>query len=87
MTAGERVQKARPTAAADAAGRRRGGGSFLSLQRLLACTIRETLELVRDPIRAGFAVVWPQFLIVALIGGLFLALALLRFRNISAASA
>ncbi len=30
---------------------------------------------------AGFTVVWPQYLAVALIGGLFLALALLRFRT------
>jgi ABC-2 type transport system permease protein len=30
---------------------------------------------------AGFAVVWPQFVIVALIGGLFLGLALSRFRK------
>jgi len=34
---------------------------------------------------AGFAVVWPQFAIVALIGGVFLSLALLRFREVSAA--
>jgi ABC-2 type transport system permease protein len=34
---------------------------------------------------AGFAVVWPQFAIVALIGGLFLALALVRFRKVTAA--
>jgi ABC-2 type transport system permease protein len=34
---------------------------------------------------AGFAVVWRQFVIVALIGGLFLGLALLRFRKVSAA--
>jgi ABC-2 type transport system permease protein len=33
---------------------------------------------------AGFDVVWPQFLAVALIGGLFLGLALLRFRRVSA---
>ena len=33
---------------------------------------------------AGFAVVWPQFLIVALIGGLFLGLALARFRKATA---
>jgi ABC-2 type transport system permease protein len=31
---------------------------------------------------AGLAVVWPQFVIVALIGGLFLGLALLRFRRV-----
>ena len=34
---------------------------------------------------AGFARVWPQFAIVALIGGVFLSLALLRFRKVSAA--
>jgi ABC-2 type transport system permease protein len=34
---------------------------------------------------AGFAVVSPQFVIVALIGGVFLGLALLRFRKVSAA--
>jgi ABC-2 type transport system permease protein len=33
---------------------------------------------------AGFAVVWPQFVIVGLIGGLFLGLALLRFRKVTA---
>ena len=32
---------------------------------------------------AGFPVVWPQFVIVALIGGLFLGLALLRFRRVA----
>lgn len=35
---------------------------------------------------AGLAVVWPQFVIVALIGGLFFGLALLRFRKITAAA-
>ena len=34
---------------------------------------------------AGFAVVWRQFVIVALIGGVFLGLALLRFRKVTAA--
>ncbi len=33
---------------------------------------------------AGLDVVWPQFLIVALIGGVFFALALLRFRKVAA---
>jgi ABC-2 type transport system permease protein len=33
---------------------------------------------------AGFDVVWPQFVAVALIGGLFLGLALLRFRRVTA---
>ena len=35
---------------------------------------------------AGLAVVWPQFVTVALIGGLFLGLALLRFRKATAAA-
>jgi len=30
-------------------------GRLFSLQRLVACTVRETLELMRDPIRMGFA--------------------------------
>ncbi|HML14250.1 MAG TPA: ABC transporter permease [Xanthobacteraceae bacterium] len=33
---------------------------------------------------AGIDVVWPQFLIVALVGGLFFGLALLRFRSVTA---
>lgn len=33
---------------------------------------------------AGFEVVWPEFLAVGLIGGLFLGLALLRFRSVTA---
>ena len=32
---------------------------------------------------AGFPMVWPQFVIVALVGGLFLGLALLRFRRVA----
>ena len=35
---------------------------------------------------AGLDVVWPQFLIVALIGGLFFGFALLRFRKVAAAA-
>ena len=35
---------------------------------------------------AGYDVVWPQFLAVALIGGLFLGLALLRFRRVTTQS-
>jgi ABC-2 type transport system permease protein len=35
---------------------------------------------------AGFAVVWPQFVTVALIGGLFLGLSLRRFRRVSSAT-
>jgi ABC-2 type transport system permease protein len=33
---------------------------------------------------AGIDVVWPQFLMVALIGGLFFSLAILRFRSVAA---
>jgi ABC-2 type transport system permease protein len=33
---------------------------------------------------AGLGVVWPQFLATAVIGGLFLSLALLRFRSVAA---
>jgi len=33
---------------------------------------------------AGIEVVWPQFLMVAMIGGLFFVLAVLRFRSVSA---
>jgi ribosome-dependent ATPase len=40
------------------------GGPFFSLRRLFACTIRETLELVRDPIRLGFALFGTTFLML-----------------------
>jgi ABC-2 type transport system permease protein len=33
---------------------------------------------------AGFGVVWPQFLAVIMIGGLFFGLTLLRFRSVAA---
>jgi ribosome-dependent ATPase len=39
-------------------------GSSFSLRRLLACTIREALELLRDPIRVGFAVFGTTFLML-----------------------
>jgi ABC-2 type transport system permease protein len=35
---------------------------------------------------AGLAVVWPQFLFVALVGGFFLFLALIRFRSVATQS-
>jgi len=37
--------------------------------------------LYRD---AGFDIVWPQFMVVILIGGLFFSLALWRFRSVAA---
>jgi ribosome-dependent ATPase len=36
----------------------------LSLRRVIACTLREALELVRDPIRLGFAVFGTTFLML-----------------------
>ena len=33
---------------------------------------------------AGISVVWPQFLTVALVGGLFFGLAIWRFRTVAA---
>ncbi|WP_414473899.1 ABC transporter permease [Microvirga sp. M2] len=36
---------------------------------------------------AGFDVVWPEFLIIAMIGGVFLVLGVLRFRTVTAAAA
>jgi ribosome-dependent ATPase len=37
---------------------------LFSLQRLFACTIRESLELLRDPIRLGFALLGTTFLML-----------------------
>ena len=53
----------RQSAASPGAGRPRTW-SALSWQRLFACTIRETLELLRDPIRIGFAVFGTTFLML-----------------------
>ena len=50
--------------AASGAERAAGGGRSFSLRRLVACTIRETLELLRDPIRLGFAVFGTTFLML-----------------------
>jgi ribosome-dependent ATPase len=43
---------------------RHGDGSSFSLRRLVACSIRETLELARDPIRLSFAVLGTAFLML-----------------------
>jgi ribosome-dependent ATPase len=45
---------------------RAGRASSFSLRRLVACTIREALELLRDPIRLGFAVFGTTFLMLVL---------------------
>jgi ribosome-dependent ATPase len=51
---------------AEASGSERASrsSSSLSLQRLAACTIRETLELLRDPIRLSFAILGTTFLML-----------------------
>ncbi len=51
---------------AAAGGRPTAAQPGLSLRRLTACTIRETLELLRDPIRLGFAVFGTTFLMLML---------------------
>jgi len=55
---------AQQTARAGEAKRAPSGASYFSLRRLVACTIRETLELVRDPIRLGFALLGTTFLML-----------------------
>jgi ribosome-dependent ATPase len=52
-----------PAAPARAPSPRRRRSPF-SLQRLLACTIREAIELVRDPIRLSFALFGTTFLML-----------------------
>ena len=44
--------------------RRRDIGNAFSLRRLFAYTVRETLELLRDPIRLGFALFGTAFLLL-----------------------
>jgi ribosome-dependent ATPase len=44
-------------------------GSWFSLRRMLAYTIREALELSRDPIRLGFALIGTAFLMVVMGAG------------------
>ncbi len=53
-----------PLAPVVARPRRREAGRWFSLRRLGACTIRETLELVRDRIRLAFAVFGTTFLML-----------------------
>lgn len=43
---------------------RSGCASAFSMRRLIACTIRESLELIRDPIRLGFALFGTTFLLL-----------------------
>ncbi len=60
----EPAAAAQEIAGASGAERAPSGGSSFSLRRLVACTIRETLELVRDPIRLGFALFGTTFLML-----------------------
>jgi ribosome-dependent ATPase len=60
VTAAEAVFAARETAAA----RSPSDDFAFSLRRLVACTIRETLELLRDRIRLGFALFGTTFLML-----------------------
>jgi len=53
-----------PEAAETRAVSRPGRASAFSMRRLLACTIRESLELIRDPIRLGFALFGTAFLML-----------------------
>ena len=57
------VRRGRQSAAPTVEQRPRAGSGF-SWRRLFACTIRETLELLRDPIRIGFAVLGTTFLML-----------------------
>ena len=41
-----------------------GGAHAFSMRRMAACTIRESLELIRDPIRLGFALLGTTFLML-----------------------
>jgi len=63
--AAEPVEPARESPAGAVRGRAEVRSLF-SPRRLFACTIRETLELLRDPIRIGFAVFGTTFLMLVL---------------------
>src|SRR6516165_4833451 len=63
-TTAEPAAAAPETAGASGAERPPSSGSSFSLRRLVACTIRETPELVRDPIRLGFALFGTTFLML-----------------------
>jgi len=58
------VPAAEPERIDAAAKRRQADRLSFSFRRLFACTIRETLELVRDRIRLGFAVFGTAFLLL-----------------------
>jgi ribosome-dependent ATPase len=59
-----RIQEASRDAGTGGAKRHTDRSALLSLQRLFACAIREVLELLRDPIRLGFALFGTTFLML-----------------------
>ena len=61
---GETASESRLSSEPAPAGPPPRGRSRFSRQRLLACAIRETLELLRDPIRVGFALFGTTFLML-----------------------
>jgi ribosome-dependent ATPase len=61
-----RASGAEASMAVEAMARAKIAGSTFSPRRLIACTIRETLELLRDPIRLAFAVFGTTFLMLVL---------------------
>jgi ribosome-dependent ATPase len=58
------IQEASRDAGTGGAKRHTDRSALLSLQRLLACAMREALELLRDPIRLGFALFGTTFLML-----------------------
>jgi ribosome-dependent ATPase len=60
----EAIAQSRPPPAVPPAEIPTRRSSWFSSRRLFACTIRETLELLRDPIRIGFAVFGTTFLML-----------------------
>ncbi|MGC1177897.1 MAG: ribosome-associated ATPase/putative transporter RbbA [Methyloceanibacter sp.] len=63
-TEADASRQARQRLGAKAVERQTRARSPLSLRRLFACTTRETLELLRDPIRLGFALFGTTFLML-----------------------
>jgi ribosome-dependent ATPase len=63
-TVAEPIRETRRSPGSGGAERQTSGRALLSLQRLVACTIREALELLRDPIRLGFALFGTTFLML-----------------------
>jgi ribosome-dependent ATPase len=63
-TVPEPIREIRRSPGTGGAERQASSRASLSLQRLFACAIRETLELLRDPIRLSFALFGTTFLML-----------------------